>query len=183
MEDMNTQEMVKKLALEAGVSEAEAQRLFEKMVPIMSAQLKKNLPQEKEAIKKALKDHKNIEALDKESLSQDGKKILGHVFKARQEDVEQALSKDSKIDAKKAKDLIQEYAPLVMGAIGKDGVSQEGLEKVLEKTAENALKGQSESVRGILGMLDLDKDGSIMDDVPKIMIFLKGLMRFIPRSK
>ena len=175
--------MVKKLALEAGVSENEAQKLFEKMVPIMSAQLKNNLPQEKDAIERALNEHRNIETLDKEQLSQDGKKILGHVFKSKQEDVEQALSKESKIDTNKAKELIQEYAPLVMGAIGKDGVSQEGLEKVLEKTAENALKGQSESVQGILGMLDLDKDGSIIDDVPKIIIFLKGLMRFIPRSK
>ena len=180
---MNTQEMVQKLADEAGVPREDAQKLFEKMIPVMSAQLKQNLPQERDSIEQALKSHRSIKNTDKESLSQDGNKILGHIFKSKQESVEAALAGDSGVDTNKAKELIQEYAPLVMGAIGKDGVSQEGLEKVLEKTAQNAMKGQSQSVQGILSMLDLNKNGSLIDDIPKIMLFLKGISRFIARSK
>jgi len=180
---MNTQEIVSKLAADAGVSEEQAQTLFNQMVPVVGMQLKKNAANEKEEILEAVEKHAQSQETDPTALAIDGKKILGHVFKGNAEEVEKTLAANSSIDTEKAGDLVKEFAPLVLGAFGEDGLSKESLEKVLEKTAEQALKGQSDSVQGLLKFLDLDKDGSVIDDIPKVMVFLKGLMRFIPRSK
>ena len=178
---MNTDQIIQKLAQEAGVSEQEARQLFTTMIPVIGAKLKQNASTESEAIEQAIKTHAVSSTSDARELKQDGEKILGHIFKGDAKSVTEVVSKLSSINTDKAQDLVKEFAPLVMGIFGKEGISQEDLEQVLTKTSEKALGEYAGPAQGLLKMLDLDKDGSIGNDIPKILGFLKKMTGFLPK--
>ena len=53
------------------------------------------------------------------AIEQDGGKILGHVFGNRQQNVQNALSKQSGVDASSVGRILKMAAPVVMGLLGK----------------------------------------------------------------
>ncbi|WP_372744603.1 DUF937 domain-containing protein [Lutibacter sp.] len=97
----------------------------------------------------------------------DGAGILGHVFGGKQQNVANAVSKKSGMDANSAMSLLQMAAPIVMAYLGKEKRSQN----------VNDGNGIGDLLGGLLGggaqqeqslitkILDADGDGSVVDDL------------------
>lgn len=101
--------------------------------------------------------------------SVDGAGILGHVFGARQNDVNQAVSQQSGLDVGKAAQLMTVLAPIVMSALGKSkresGTDASGLASMLQGATQGAAGGQQGGGNIFASLLDKDGDGSIADDL------------------
>ena len=109
----------------------------------------------------------------KGSKALDGAGILGHLLGSRQSAVEQGVSKASGLDSGQVGKLLVALAPVVMGALGKmkqeRGLDASALAGVLDSERQDLEKRLPQSpAGGLLGMLDSDDDGSIVDDLAKI---------------
>lgn len=103
----------------------------------------------------------------------DGAGILRHVLGGRRDPVEKGIGRASGLDMGQVQQLLVFLAPLVMGALGKmkreRDLDSDGLAAALnreradlERDAPNVSQG------GLLGLLDADDDGQIMDDVANL---------------
>ena len=104
---------------------------------------------------------------------QDGSKILGHVLGGRQQNVENALSKQSGIDASSVAQIMQVAAPIVMGMLGKQTrEGNVGGAGDLEGLLGGLVQGNSpQASEGFLNaILDADGDGSVVDDVAGMLL-------------
>jgi len=102
-----------------------------------------------------------------------GAGILGHLFGARREAVEEEVGRSTGIDAATVGKVLVTLAPLVMGWLGKQQRAQnldaQGVGQVVQQ--EHA-ELQKQDTGGLLGrfssLLDSNNDGSVMDDVARI---------------
>ena len=109
-----------------------------------------------------------------QSVMDDGAGILGHVFGAKQPQVENALSSKSGIDAGTISQILKIAAPIILGYLGKqtrqknvsspDGLN--GLLGGLMGGGRTANKQQSL----IETFLDSDGDGSVIDDLAGMVL-------------
>ena len=107
-----------------------------------------------------------------EDVLTDGAGILGHVFKGKEQNVAQAVSKNSGIDLGTAMNILIVAGPLVMGALGKEarqkGVAdQNGIGDLLGGMLGGASNDQQSL---ITKLLDADGDGSVIDDVAGMLL-------------
>ncbi len=107
------------------------------------------------------------------SRATDGDGILRHVLGDKRGAVQQGVASASGLDADKAGKLLSMVAPLVMGALGKakrqQNLDANGVTALLNQEraqVERQTSGMAQG--GLLGLLDMDDDGSIIDDVGKI---------------
>ena len=100
--------------------------------------------------------------------SDDGSKILGHVFGQRQPYVEQSVAKKSGLDLNLIMKLLPILAPLVMGYLSREkqsrGLDADSLPGVLDEERHDAER-KDPGLGGIGAILDADGDGSFLDDV------------------
>ena len=104
---------------------------------------------------------------------QDGNKILGHVLGSKQQNVTNALSQKSGVDANSVAQILQVAAPLLLGLLGKQSrqqsvSSQSGLESMLGGLITNNAQNQEQSF--LEAILDADGDGSVVDDVAGMVL-------------
>ena len=107
------------------------------------------------------------------SVMDDGGKILGHVLGGRQQNVENALSQKSGIDAGSVAQILKVAAPLLMGVLGKQQrqaqvSDQSGLDGLLGGLLKDNSPQQEQSF--LESILDADGDGSIIDDVAGMVL-------------
>jgi hypothetical protein len=99
-----------------------------------------------------------------------GEGILGHVLGATRSTMESNLSKVSGLDLTSVSRLLTVLAPLVMGALGRTQKSQ-GLDAgslaSLLGHEKQAAAGAVPGMAGLLGLLDRDGDGDVVNDVAK----------------
>lgn len=103
----------------------------------------------------------------------DGAAILQHIFGGKQQQVAEGVSKAGGIDIGAALKLLATLAPIVMGALGKlkrtTGLDAGGIAQLLGAEQQQlAEASQGAPAGGLLGMLDGDGDGSIVDDVASL---------------
>jgi hypothetical protein len=103
----------------------------------------------------------------------DGGKILGHVLGSKQQNVENALSQKSGIDAGSVAQILKVAAPILMGVLGKQQKQQKasnqgGLEGLLGGLLNNNSPQQEQSF--LESILDADGDGSVIDDVAGMVL-------------
>jgi len=103
----------------------------------------------------------------------DGSKILGHVLGNRQQNVTNALSSKSGVDAGSVAQILKVAAPLLMGVLGKQTrqnsvSSQSGLEGMLGGLLQGNSPKQEQSF--LESILDADGDGSVIDDVAGMVL-------------
>lgn len=101
-------------------------------------------------------------------VEEDGGKILGHVFGNRQQNIQNALSKQSGVDASSVSKILKIAAPVVMGLMGKQQRQSSvrdasGLTNMLGGLIGGNFHNNKQSF--IESILDADNDGSIVDDV------------------
>lgn len=110
----------------------------------------------------------------------DGAAILGHVLGGSHEPVVQGVSKSSGLSAEKTGALLAMLAPVVLGALGKakrqNGLDASGMASMLGAEAQQAGSQIPGGLGSLLGMLDRNNSGSVMDEAAGMLgkFFGKG---------
>ena len=165
--------------------ENKTQDVLTMALPVLMAAMKRNAstPQGAEGLMGALNSKHDGSILDnlgglfsggvEDSVLTDGSKILGHVLGGKQQNVQQALSQKSGIDANSVAQILKVAAPIIMGVLGSQAKQQNvnnasGLDSLLG----SLLKGNSpQHEQSFLeSILDADGDGSVIDDVAGMVL-------------
>lgn len=173
-----------KLAESLGLDEQKAGGALAAAVPLLMGALAKNAqdPAEAQSIFSALEKDHDGSILDDAAgyIAQpneaDGRGILGHVLGGNEPVVEEQMSKGLGIDKQQIGKILLVAAPLVMAAIARKQRESQvetpgGLADLLGQEAEAApvpapaLAGLGGIGGALGGMLDSDKDGSVVDDI------------------
>jgi hypothetical protein len=107
-----------------------------------------------------------------DNVMKDGAGILGHVFGGKEQNVANAVSSTSGIDAGSAMNLLKVAAPVLMGMLGKQsrqqGVSDpNGIGDLLG----GMLGGSGQQEQSMISrLLDADGDGSVIDDIAGMVL-------------
>ncbi len=186
-------EIVGAVAKQAGVNPEMAQMVLEKMAPAMTGAMAKNAETKEgaQSLADAL-DSKhdgsifgNLGSMMGGGLEQDGAKILGHVFGNKTEQVEQVLEQETGADKASTMKMMTTFAPLILGALGQQKKSQ-GLDvgslAGMLGGAASAMSGDKSKSSLLRTVMDLDRDGKIIDDIPKVLGFLGIAKKFFGRK-
>jgi hypothetical protein len=160
---------LKNLAAKVGVDPEQAKAAIASALPAILGGLAKNSekPEGADRLDKALDKHQEgplakLTAAGPDLLAE-GKKIMGHIFGNKQDQANGAVAKSSGLDLSKVTDLLAGIAPMVLGVLGQkkkdENLDASGVAKALQEDNKKV------KATGILGFLDTDGDGEIMDDV------------------
>jgi hypothetical protein len=107
-----------------------------------------------------------------------GAGILKHVLGNKQEALQAGLGQSTGVDPSSVGQILEMVAPMVMGALGRQaqqsGMDAGGLTDFLQGQAQSARQAQPDVLGSVLGMLDTNKDGSVLDDVGGLLGKLFG---------
>ncbi|HEX8337898.1 MAG TPA: DUF937 domain-containing protein [Pyrinomonadaceae bacterium] len=169
------------IAQRLGVSEATAQRAVMIAVPIIVAALARNAarPEGAQQLHQAVNnDHdgsifNNLTDYLGNPQAANGAGILGHAFGEQQGAVQSTLAQATGLDQNAAGSLLEMVAPLVMGAVGQtqrqNNLDPGGLSDFLG-TQQQQTEAAAPGLAGALNsMLDSNKDGSVTDDVGRML--------------
>ncbi len=172
--------LVEGLSSQIGQSKSNTSNLLNMAMPVLLQAMQRNASSPKGAagLMGALSNKHDGSILDNlgavfsgsnsNAIQEDGGKILGHVFGNRQQNIQNALSKQSGMDASSVSQILKIAAPVVMGLLGKQQ----------RQTSVRDASGLTNMLGGLIGgnfhnnkqsfiesILDADNDGSIVDDV------------------
>lgn len=164
-----------------GLDPATTERTIAAAVPLLTGGLAQNAaqPQGAAALHQAVtRDHDgsildNLGGFLSQGNTGVGGAILGHIFGNRQDRAADGLAKTTGIDAGTAAQILMMLAPLILGALGKVRRQQDldtgGLTDVLNRSNTQAQAQAPTGLGSILGgLLDQNKDGSVMDDLARM---------------
>ncbi len=160
--------LLNQVARQAGISPDQAQDLIKSVGSAMVGQVKGRVESPKvdsKGLEELLRESKYANMIDRPDdflnsprMQDEGIDVLKHITGSKEvsREVASEVAQKSGFDASLIKSLLPMLAPLVIGALGKGLAS--------DNVPVN-MKPSSESDNGLMGMLDFDHDGSIMDDV------------------
>lgn len=164
---LHSPDILQQLGRSAGVSPEQAGKLADIGLPMLFEQISRNAstPKGQDSLFKALDQHQG-DSLDdlagflKGVDTQDGAKILKHVFSDKNEGVQNSLAETSGLSSQQVMTLLSLLAPLVLGALGRQkksqGVKADGLSGLASSLSQSL--GLDKSLAGVLGGL-LDGEG------------------------
>lgn len=104
----------------------------------------------------------------------DGAAILGHILGNKQNNAQHALGQSTGLNDSQSADLMKMLAPVVMGQLGQtkreQGLDASGLADLLGQEKQVS----DERLGGMAGLLDMDGDGDVTDDMMKLGSSLLG---------
>ena len=169
---------------QTGQSKSKTSNLLTMALPMLMQAMKRNANSDEGAsgIMGALKKHDgsildNVGDLfsgnNADSVSKDGGKILGHVLGNRQENIQNALSQKSGIDAGSVSQILKMASPIVMGVLGKQQRQNKvdspgGIEGLLGGFLGNNAVDKDQNF--LESILDADGDGSVIDDISGMVL-------------
>ncbi len=173
------------VAGQTGQSESKTGSVLTMALPVLMQAMKRNAstPKGAEGLLGALNSKHDGRILDDlgglfgggvdSNVLDDGGKILGHVLGGKQQNVQNALSQKSGMDAGSVGQILKVAAPLLMGFLGKQAKQQNinnssGVEELLGGLLSRNSPQQEQSF--LESMLDADGDGSIIDDVAGMVL-------------
>ena len=169
------------IAQRLGISEATAQRAVMIAVPLIVAALARNAarPEGAQELHRAVATDHDGSVLDNlpgyldNPQAANGAGILGHVFGERRGAVENTVAQAAGLDPNTAGSILEMVAPLVMGAVGQtqrqNDLDPGGLSDFLD-TQRQQTEAAAPGLSGALNsMLDSNKDGSVTDDLGRIL--------------
>ncbi len=111
--------------------------------------------------------------------------ILRELFNNKENKIFKGLAKSNLMKKHEVKDFMVAITPLLMGAIAQTAKETNMDKKVLSTVLEMAGRADLKRVQNskILSIIDLDKDGRIGDDLPKILGLLSKLFKFFGSKK
>ena len=177
VKDKLTEAVLENIGEQFGLDASKTGQVTDVALPMILGGLGKNAEDQKaaEELDKAVEQDHDGSILDHiqdsikdRSKQEEGQKILGHVFGDKITDVVGILGKSADINSEKASGILGVLAPIVLGQLGKSkreqGLDVSGLTDLLKGEKKNA----DNQLGGFMALLDMDKDGSVMDDVLEI---------------
>lgn len=172
--------LVSGMAGQTGQDENKTNQLLAMALPVLTQAMNRNAstPEGAEGLKNALANKHDGSILDDlggffqggvdDNVVNDGSKILNHVLGEKQNNVANALSSKSGIDASAVSQILKMATPLLMGYLGKQKRansinSTSDLSSMLGGLVQGNSSGQEQNF--LESMLDANGDGSIVDDV------------------
>ena len=164
-----------KLAEQVGGSSTEARNGVAAALPAILAAVNKNANNSEKAqgLNKALEQHdgsvlNNLGSYLQNPDLKDGAGILSHLFGGNTQNVANAVSQSSGLDAQGSLKMLETLAPLVLGALGQqkkeNNLDAQGISNLTSNLAAN-FGGESGIMSMITNLLDANKDGNVMDDL------------------
>jgi hypothetical protein len=172
---------VRAMSQRLGLNEGTTERAVQIAVPLIVAALARNAAQPegaKELQEAVNKDHDgsifdNLTGYLGNPQSANGSGILGHVFGQQQGAVQNNLAQATGLDQNAAGNILEMVAPLVMGAVGQTQRQNEldagGLSQFLENQKQQTEATAPDLMGALNSMLDSNRDGSVTDDVGRIL--------------
>lgn len=168
---------VDQIGNKVGLDSATVGKLVAAALPLLITALAKNSSSTKGAqdLHNALtKDHDgsildDIGGLLGGSVDANGSGILGHIFGNKQSQIQQGLGASTGVDGAAVGQVLEMLAPVVMGALGRQtaskGLDAGDLAGMLKGEAQTAGQSSPDVLGSLMGMLDTDKNGSVVDNV------------------
>jgi hypothetical protein len=180
-------EALQQLSNQLGADPGTTRDAVSAALPILVGALARNASSNEGAtsLNEALDQHDgsildDIGAMLNDGTKRDGAAILGHVLGGSREPVVQGVSKSSGLAPDKVGPLLAMLAPVVLGALGKarrqNGLDASGMASMLGAEAEHAGSRIPGGLGSLLGMLDRNRSGSVMDEAAGMLgkFFGKG---------
>ena len=175
---LDNQKVIKQLGKTANAKPSQVKKLVQLGMPTLLQALNRNAssPDGANALAGALDQHQedpvdDIEGFLKQVDTNDGDKILQHVFSSNNNRVQQNLAQNTGLAKGQVTGLLTQLAPLIMGVLGKQkkeqGLDASGISNLLNGALGQT--GDSGIMSKVTQMLDSDQDGDIMDDVQKLL--------------
>lgn len=150
--------VLEQISKESGTSLDQVEALASLALPALLEQMNRNTKDEKEraSLAKALDDHASstmddlagfLKGVDKD----DGSKILGHIFKDKNESVQKDLAKGVGISDKQVGLIMSMLAPMVLGSLGKQKKKEKVETNNLSDLTGQVLKSMG-SNKGLMAM-------------------------------
>lgn len=171
-------ESLTKLGSNLGIDADQVRKLASLGIPAIMEGLNRNASTEVGAteLNLALEQHQedpveDISTFLQKVNTEDGEKILNHVFTNKKENLQQNLAKHTGLDLNQVSGLLQQFAPLLLGLLGKQKKEQNlnasNLSDLTSSISTSLSKtGEGEGVKGLVTqLLDSDKDGNIIDNL------------------
>lgn len=177
---LENENILKQLSKSTGADSTQIQQALKLGVPALLQALGKNASTADgaAALSGALDKHKddkidNIEDFLNNADTEDGSKILNHIFAGKNNNIQRNLAKQTGLDSNQVSDIMSKVAPLVMGALGQQKSSKNVDSSNLASMLTGVLGSQGSKDNDILSsvsrLLDADDDGSVVDDVGKML--------------
>ena len=172
---------VDQISSKLGLNPTTTGTIVQAALPMLVSALARNSssPQGASALQSALsKDHDGSVLNDVlgflgSSQQGPGAGILRHVLGDQQSNVQSTIGQAAGVDGAQAGQVLEMLAPLVMGALGKktaqDGLDAGGISQFLQGEAQAVQQPRPDLMGSILGMLDQNKDGNVVDDVGSLL--------------
>lgn len=176
---LDSEKLLKQLGSSTGANTDQVQKAIQLGLPALLQSMGRNAGTEQgaSALAKALDSHKDdkiddVEDFIKNVNIEDGSKILGHVLGGNKQKVQRNLAKQTGLQDNQVSDIMSQLAPLVLGTLGKQkaskNVGSSGLEGMLAGILGSQMKNNN-MMDAVTNLLDSDDDGSIVDDVSKML--------------
>jgi hypothetical protein len=177
-------QLISGVAGQTGQTEDKTADVLSMAMPLLLGAMKKNAtdPQSAAGLMNALTSKHNGSILDNlgglfqggvaTEVLDDGAGILGHILGNKQPAVENALSKQSGIDAGSIAQILKIAAPIIMGYLGRQQAqSNVGNANELSSLLGSMLGGQPKQNQNLItSLIDADGDGSVLDDVAGMVL-------------
>lgn len=172
---------VRSMAQRLGLSEGMTARAIQIAVPLIVAALARNAAQPdgaKELHQAVNNDHDgsifdNLTGFLNNPQTANGSGILGHVFGGQQATIQNNLAQATGLDQNAAGNILEMVAPLVMGAVGQtqrqNNLDEGGLSEFLDTQRQETQAAAPDLMGALNSMLDSNRDGSVSDDVGRIL--------------
>ena len=160
-----------------GVDSQDVNTLVQSFLPVLTQGLARNANQSSgaESLLNALTQKhtgsilNNLSSAMTDETSNDGMKILGHVFGAKTNLVQQFFNKGSSLDNSQINQILQLATPILMGMLGskikQSNFDATSLTALLTGSINQSTEKNPSNMNLINQLLDQDGDGSISDDL------------------
>jgi len=177
---LGNEKVLKEIGKTANADSSQVQKAVSLGIPALLEALGKNAKTEEGALSlaNALDSHKNdkvddIEGFLKSVDTEEGSKILSHILGGNNQKVQKNLAAQTGLKDNQVQDIMKQLAPLLLGTIGKQkaskNVASSGLEGMLSGMLEVQKSKNSGIMDSVTKMLDSDNDGSVADDIGKML--------------
>lgn len=172
---------VRSMSQRLGLSEGMTARAVQIAVPLILAALARNAAQPegaKELHQAVNNDHDgsifdNLPGFLNNPQAGNGPGILGHVFGGQQGTIQNNLAQATGLDQSTAGNILEMVAPMVMGAVGQtqreNNLDAGGLSEFLVTQRQETEAAAPDIMGALNSMLDSNRDGSVSDDVGRIL--------------
>jgi hypothetical protein len=133
IQQLSDPKALEELGRKAGARPDQTRKVAQNALPVLLGALKQNAasPDGAKSLNKALEDHKNDNVSDitnflKSVDTNDGAKILQHIFGSKNENVQKDLAQKAGVDTNQVSALLTQIAPLVLGTLGNQKKEQGG---------------------------------------------------------